>query len=203
MMRLPDLENGAAGDAASQRGSRVLLIFAGCLLLLLLVGWLDYITGYELGFFVFYTVPIGLAAWYLGRWPGIWVALGATIAWWLADALAGAKYSSRFSFWWNSTVHFAAFVINAVTIAKIKLELRQRHELSAKLEAARQTLRAAARVLPCCPLCGKAHPQTGRDGPAELRDLARGNADLSGALCGECAHPGGDGDGAAPHQASS
>src|SRR5208282_4015776 len=96
-----------------------------------------------------------------------------------------------------------AFVINAVTIAKIKLELRQRHELSAKLEAARQTLRAAARVLPCCPLCGKAHPQTGRDGPAELRDLARGNADLSGALCGECAHPGGDGDGAAPHQASS
>jgi len=80
------------------------------------------------------------------------VALGATIAWWLADAFAGAKYSSRFSFWWNSTVHFAAFVINAVTIAKIKLDLRQRHELAAKLEAARQTLRAAARVLPSCPL---------------------------------------------------
>ena len=116
-MRLPVLENGATGDAASQRGSRAVFVFTGCLLLLLLVGWVDYITGYELGFFVFYTAPIGLAAWYLGRWPGILVALGATIAWWLADALAGAKYSSRFSFWWNSTVHFSAFVINAVTIA--------------------------------------------------------------------------------------
>jgi len=186
-MRLPVLENGATGDAASQRRSRAVFIFAGCLLLLLLVGWVDYITGYELGFFVFYSVPIGLAAWYLGRWPGIWVALGATIAWWLADALAGAKYSSRFSFWWNSTVHFSAFVINAVTIAKIKLDLRQRDELAAKLEATRQTLRAAAKVLPACPLCGKIHSPTGQSNPAELRELAQGNADLSGALCGECA----------------
>ena len=121
-MRRPVLENVATDYTASQKRIRAAFIFAGCLLLLLLVGWLDYITGYELGFFVFYTVPIGLAAWYLGRWPGIWLALGATVAWWLADAMAGAKYSSRFSFWWNSTVHFSAFVINAVTIAKIKLD---------------------------------------------------------------------------------
>jgi hypothetical protein len=189
-------ENGATGNAASLGGSRAVFIFTGCLLLLLVVGWVDYITGYELGFFVFYTVPIGLAAWYLGRWPGIWLALAATIAWWLADALAGAKYSSRFSFWWNSTVHFSAFVINAVTIAQIRLELRQRDELAAKLETARQTLRAAAKILPTCPLCGKAHPQPGRNDPTELRDLARGNADLSSALCGECAHPRGADEGA-------
>jgi K+-sensing histidine kinase KdpD len=195
----PFLENGATGNAASLGGSRAVFIFTGCLLLLLVVGWVDYITGYELGFFVFYTAPIGLAAWYLGRWPGIWMALGATIAWWLADALAGAKYSSRFSFWWNSTVHFSAFVINAVTIAKIRLDLRQRHKLAAKLEAARQTLRAAAKALPACPLCGKVHPQTERNLQAELRDLARDNADLSGALCEECAHPrGADEDAASP-----
>jgi DNA repair exonuclease SbcCD ATPase subunit len=87
-------------------------------------------------------------------------------------------------------------VINAVTIAKIKLDLRQRNELAAKLEAARQTLRATAKVLPACPICGKVHPQTGRNGLAELRDLARGNADLSSALCGECAHPRGADEGA-------
>ena len=175
----PFLENGATGNAASLGGSRAVFIFTGCLLLLLVVGWVDYITGYELGFFVFYTAPIGLAAWYLGRWPGIGMALVATIAWWLADALAGVKYSSLFYFWWNSTVHFSAFVINAVTIAKIKLDLKQRHELAARLEAARQTLRAAAKVLPVCPLCGKAHPQAGQNDQAELRDLARDNADLS------------------------
>jgi len=63
-------------------------------------------SGYELGFFVILHRADWAGAWYLGRWPGIWVALGATIAWWLADALAGAKYSSRFAFWWNSTIHF-------------------------------------------------------------------------------------------------
>jgi hypothetical protein len=188
-MSLPVPENAANGNMVSQKRIHDALIFTGCLLLLLVVGWVDYITGYELGFFVFYSVPIGLAAWYLGRWPGIGLALAATIAWWLADALAGAKYSSLFSFWWNSTVHFSAFVINAVTIAKIKLDLRQRDELAARLEAARQTLRAAARVLPACPLCGKARPQTGQNGQAELRDLARDNADLSDALCEECAQP--------------
>jgi hypothetical protein len=185
-MRLPAFENGATGGAASQRRSRPLFIFVGCWLLLLLFGWVDYITGYELGFFVFYSVPVGLAAWYLGRWPGVAVALGATISWWLADALAGAKYSTRFSFWWNSAIHFAAFVINAVTIARIRLDLNQRDELAAKLEAARQTLRAVATVLPACPLCGKAHPE--RSGEADLRVLTRGNADLANALCGECAH---------------
>jgi hypothetical protein len=180
-------ENVATHSAVSQKGSRVVLIFAGCFLLLLLVGWLDYITGYELGFFVFYTVPIGLAAWYLGRWPGIGLALGATIAWWLADAFAGAKYSSQFSFWWNSTVHFAAFVINAVTIAQIRLELRQRDILAARLEAAHQALRAAARALPACPACGKVHPPPGQSDPAELQAMARDNADFSEALCTECA----------------
>jgi hypothetical protein len=188
-MNLPSSEHGANGNTSSRNGNRAALIFTGCSLLLLLVGWLDYISGYELGFFVFYSVPVGLAAWYLGRWQGIWLALAATIAWWLADALAGAKYSSRFSFWWNSTVHFAAFVINAVTIAKIKLELRQRDELAAKLEATRQTLRAAAKALPACPVCGKTHPQTRRNDPDELRHLARDNTDLSSALCAECAQP--------------
>ena len=186
-MRLPAPENGAPGDAASQRRSRAFFIFSACLLLLLLEGWLDYITGYELGFFVFYSVPIGLAAWHLGRWSGIGLALMATMAWWLADDLGGAKYSSSFSFWWNSTVHFAAFIINAVTIAQIRLELRQRDALAVKLEATRQILRAAAKALPACPLCGKLHSRTAQSDPTELRELARRDADLSNALCVDCA----------------
>jgi hypothetical protein len=185
-MRPSASDKVAIGKAASRDRSRGSFVFAGCFLLLLLVGWLDYMTGYELGFFVFYTVPVGLTAWYVGRWPGIGMALMATAAWWLADALVGAKYSSHFSFWWNSTVHFAAFVINAVTIAKIRMDLRQRDALAARLEATRETLRATARALPACPLCGKPHLPTGRCDPAELRELARTNADLKESLCEEC-----------------
>ena len=41
-----------------------------------MLGWWDYITGYEMSFFVFYSVPVGLAAWYVGRWAGIMVNFG-------------------------------------------------------------------------------------------------------------------------------
>ena len=51
------------------------LILATCWVLLGVLGWLDFITGYELSFFVFYSVPVGVAAWYIGRWPAIGVAL--------------------------------------------------------------------------------------------------------------------------------
>jgi len=65
-------------------------VFGACLLSLFGFGWLDYVTGYELGFFVFYSVPVGLAAWYSGRRAGIGVALAATITWLLADYYSGA-----------------------------------------------------------------------------------------------------------------
>jgi hypothetical protein len=179
-------ENNRPEVTASQMSRRRILILAGCFVLLLLLGWVDYATGYELGFFVFYSLPVGLAAWYLGRWPGVMVALGATATWWLADALTGAKYSSRFSFWWNSTIHFLAFVINAVTIAKIKTDLDQRHELAAKLEATRKALRAAAGLLPACPVCGKPHPATLRTHELDMQEAARTDADFRSALCAEC-----------------
>jgi len=181
----------AAGDnekkpaltkAAGSRG----LILAACWLLLGVLGWFDFVTGYELSFFVFYSVPVGVAAWYAGRWPAIWVALGATVAWLLADYFSGEKYSARFYYYWNSTIHFLAFIINAVTIAKIKSDLDQRHALAAELESARETLRALTAVLPACPGCGKPRDGAGDHGESEIAALAREHPELADVLCAEC-----------------
>ena len=128
-----------------------------CSLLLAGLGWVDYLTGYELGFFVFYSAPVGLAAWYAGRWPAIVIALAASVTWWLADRLNGVSDSSRFFFSWNLTVHFLAFVINAVTIAKLKRDVDERHALVieiAELRARNQHLPA-----PTCPACGARLPE--------------------------------------------
>ena len=65
---------------------RTLLIYTACIALLGLLGWLDYLTGYELGFFVFYSAPVGVAARKLGRWPAVGMSLLASLAW----ALAGS-----------------------------------------------------------------------------------------------------------------
>ncbi len=167
------------------KGGRAWLVLAGCFMLLAVLGWLDYLTGYELGFFVFYSVPVGIAAWYVGRWPAVSTALGATLAWLLADYYSGAKYSARFYYYWNSTVHFLAFVINAVTIAKIKTDLDRRKELAAELDAARRQLEVLTAQLPTCSRCGKPlqaaieYPELSRPTPART-------AAPTDTLCDEC-----------------
>jgi low affinity Fe/Cu permease len=103
------------------------------------LGWVDYTTGYELSLVVFYSGPVGIAAWYAGRWPGLVVALAAAIACSLADKLDGLKYSSRFFFYWNLGVHFAVFAINAIAAAKIRAALDERAQLAAELEILRRT----------------------------------------------------------------
>jgi hypothetical protein len=131
-----------------------IFVFTACLASLGVLGWIDYLTGYELGFFVFYSAPVGLAAWQLGRWPAIAVSLAASLTWWLADSRSGVRYSSSFYLYWNNAIHFVSFVVNAVAIARIKKELDHRRQLAAELEAARAALRAVGRQPGMCPTCG-------------------------------------------------
>lgn len=187
-LRKADCGNEAHSKAAPQR--RAYLILAGCFLSLLILGWLDYATGYEMSFFIFYSVPVGFAAWYAGRWPAIAVALAATVSWLLADYFGGAKYSRPFFFYWNTMIHFGAFIINAVTIAKIKSELNRQHELDAELERMRQALVTLADRWPQCPACNQDRIDLAQTSPhqsqRQLVDLMRSHAELQAALCPKC-----------------
>lgn len=134
------MSSAFAPPAVSLR--RKITVLAACFAGLALLGWVDYLTGYELGFFVFYSLPVGLTAWHAGRWPALIMALASALTWWLADRFNGVNASNRFYLYWNLTIHFAAFVINAVTISKIKQELDERHALEAELNRVKQLLSA-------------------------------------------------------------
>ncbi len=140
------------------------LVLIACFIMLAGLGWLDYATGYEMSFFVFYSAPIGFAAWYSGQWPAIIVALGATVAWLLADYYGGVKYSNNYVYYWNSVIHFAAFIINAVTIAKIQVDLNQKHVLAKELKATQATLLTLSARPSSCPSCGQSLDQVPEKG---------------------------------------
>ncbi|MBC7368858.1 MAG: hypothetical protein H7343_18950 [Undibacterium sp.] len=125
---------------------RQIAVLCAGLVGLALLGWIDFFTGYELGFFVFYSVPVGLTSWYAGRWPGLVTALGASLTWWLADHFNGVNYSSRFYLYWNLSIHFLTFVINAVSLAKIRSELDERRALVAELRRVKRLLQEAQAV---------------------------------------------------------
>ena len=63
------------------------------LVLVALAGLLQYLGGH-LAFLIYYLVPVGLVAWFVGLWPGILMAVASGAAsgaaWWLVGQGAGA-----------------------------------------------------------------------------------------------------------------
>ena len=59
----------------------LLLAFA----LVLIIGWIDYITAWELSLFVLYSIPIAIAAWWCGNFAGLFIASLCCIIWLCAN----------------------------------------------------------------------------------------------------------------------
>ena len=59
------------------------------LVVLPLIGWLDSITGYEIGFFIFYFLPVAIAAWYYGTTDGICIAIVSAVCWYVSALVSG------------------------------------------------------------------------------------------------------------------
>ena len=157
---------------------KTLLVLAGCAVWLAALGWIDRSTGYELGLFAFYTAPVGVVAWHLGRGPGIIVAFIASIIWYMADRFAGDRYSAPFFGYWNTGMHFTTFIINAVAFAKIKSSLDERHQLESDLVETRRQMSQLAGLIPRCPQCHQPTvPETPRAIPPEA---------IQAALCDHC-----------------
>ena len=89
------------------------------LVLVLALGVVDYLTGYEWAFSIFYLLPVFLVTWYAGlKWGVVASALsGLTLL--AADLVSGHQYSHPAISYWNMLVMTATFLIIAYTIAHL------------------------------------------------------------------------------------
>jgi diguanylate cyclase (GGDEF)-like protein len=95
-----------------------------CLSLVGLIGLFDLLTGHELSSFVFYFIPVSVAAWYAGRRIGLIVSTTSALTWFTADLLTGETFSHPAVHIWNAGVSFVAFVIVTQLIAQLALALK-------------------------------------------------------------------------------
>ncbi len=86
------------------------------LVLLAIVGTIDFATGYELSFSIFYAIPVGLSAWYLGRRFGLLFSILSALVLFLVDAAAGHPYIGTTSPYWNTGVPLGFFLIITVLL---------------------------------------------------------------------------------------
>ena len=98
--------------------------------LVLILGFIDYLAGYEISFSIFYLFPIALVAWFVGKRPAFMVGLLSAIMWFFADYASGKVYSYPAIAFWNTFVRLVFFFINAFLIAEIKKRLEIEKQLS-------------------------------------------------------------------------
>jgi signal transduction histidine kinase len=81
-----------------------LLLLLGAFGFLLLVGLVDYRTGFEFSFSVFYLLGIGLGTWFIGRKFGLLLSVLSVLISVTGDWAAGVHNSTPFIPIWNSTI---------------------------------------------------------------------------------------------------
>jgi hypothetical protein len=120
--------------------ARPRLVLAVTAALLAFTTWLDYVTGYELGFFIFYFVPVSSAAWLVGRRAGVGLALASGVCWFLSDRMAHHPYSNALFIYWETAMRLASYLTTALTLARIRADTVARQGLEVRLEAAQREL---------------------------------------------------------------
>jgi diguanylate cyclase (GGDEF)-like protein len=112
------------------KNSQKILTGFFCVLLVLLIGVIDYQTGYELAFSLFYLVPICLATWVSGRDMGLLLSILGACVWYLADVLSGHVYSSSLIYLWNTGIRLGFFAVVTFTLAALRESLEHERNLS-------------------------------------------------------------------------
>lgn len=103
------------------RQSKTLLTVVG-IVVALLIGAADYLTGFELSFGVFYLIPVFLVSWTCGRSTAIAVSACSAILWFAADVGGGHVYSHPAYPYWNAAVRFGFFLAVAHLASRLKEE---------------------------------------------------------------------------------
>lgn len=113
-----------------EQSSRATLVLAG-LAVLALIGAVDYVTGFELLFSVFYLLEVGLAAWFVGPGFGLLMSVLSVIVWIGGDLAAGAHYSNLVVPIWNAVILMVFYFIVVWLLTRLRLLHR---ELEARVQ---------------------------------------------------------------------
>ncbi len=88
-----------------------------------IVGWIDYLSGVELKTYPLYFVPVGWAAWKVGRRAGRLLSVLAALVWEWSNQLAGLHYAHAWTWWWNTVAQLLAFLTIAELLSTLATQL--------------------------------------------------------------------------------
>ena len=153
----------------------------------ILLGLVDWLTGYELNFFVFYFAPLSVAAWCLGFGSAVALAVLSALVWYGADVLSGHMYSSPFYAVWNTTIRLVSFLAIGWAISRVRRALDHERHTAETLRQALSEIKVLEGFLPICAQCKKIRNQQGEWQKLEVYIGQHSNTRFSHGYCPECA----------------
>jgi len=154
--------------------------------ILLIIGFADSITEFELNFYVFYFLPIALAAWFIGETSGVAFAILATITWYCADLASGHLFTSPFVAIWDTIIHIISFLIIGKAIFYVRSSLELANTTAANLKRALSEIKVLEGFLPICMQCKKIRNESGSWERLETYIGKHSAAQFSHGYCPEC-----------------
>jgi signal transduction histidine kinase len=113
--------------ASKARSKTLTVLFS--VILVAIIGMVDYGTGYTIVFEAFYLLPVALAAWRVGSTSGMSIALLSVSVWLAGDYAAGAHYSSVLVPIWNGAIALTVYLVvvrTLVSLRKLQTDLEKR-----------------------------------------------------------------------------
>lgn len=111
----------------SQR--KAVIVLQG-LALIAIIGTTDYLVGNEIGFSIFFVLPIATIAWTTGRRLGYLASILSAAVWLWADLSTSSGYSHQLVPVWNSLIRLGFFIIITKLLTMLQDALRRESELA-------------------------------------------------------------------------
>jgi len=113
--------------------------------LVAVIGFADYITGFELSLLVFYLLPVCMAVAAVGWRFGVATAVLSVATWLVGDNLAGAHYANPLAPGWNALIALCTYLVVVWLFASL-IALQREMENRVRLRTAALTDEIAERV---------------------------------------------------------
>jgi diguanylate cyclase (GGDEF)-like protein len=106
------------------------VIAFGSIIFIFLIGYLDYLTGFELSCSLFYLLPISIAAWFVDRNTALVASVLSALTWYIANVLVGAGYSPSWIAIWNTLIRLGFFTIATLLLTDLRQAIKREKNLS-------------------------------------------------------------------------
>lgn len=121
----------------------------------LMLGVVDWVSGFELQFFVFYFIPVAVAGWTCTPGRAYFVAILSAAVWYASDWFSGHPYIHISYAFWNTAIRLLAFMILGYAVIRIRVLLLAERKISSDLQTALSEVKTLKGLLPICAGCKK------------------------------------------------